>query len=193
MSDKILNIPELGEDGLLLARPGFNVIGTANTRDKGVNEMSSALKRRFNFETVRPVGDVKLEKQIILREAGAMARNAGVEMPPDEDAAELLAATFHELREGVSSLGHRIDKPAAVMSTAEAVSAYYQTMMGAYYYGTGTIDVRALTANLTGALGQEPGEDLERLRGYFSTVVRDKAEKLGGVWKAYYQARSALK
>ena len=50
MSDKILNIPELGEDGLLLARPGFNVIGTANTRDKGVNEMSSALKRRFNFE-----------------------------------------------------------------------------------------------------------------------------------------------
>ena len=155
--------------------------------------MSSALKRRFNFETVRPVGDVKLEKQIILREAGAMARNAGVEMPPDEDAAELLAATFHELREGVSSLGHRIDKPAAVMSTAEAVSVYYQTMMGAYYYGTGTIDVRALTANLTGALGQEPGEDLERLRGYFSTVVRDKAEKLGGVWKAYYQARSALK
>ena len=90
-------------------------------------------------------------------------------------------------------MGHRIDKPAAVMSTAEAVSVYYQTMMGAYYYGTGTIDVRALTANLTGALGQEPGEDLERLRGYFSTVVRDKAEKLGGVWKAYYQARSALK
>lgn len=193
MSDKILNIPELGEDGLLLARPGFNVIGTANTRDKGVNEMSSALKRRFNFETVRPVGDVKLEKQIILREAGAMARNAGVEMPPDEDAAELLAATFHELREGVSSLGHRIDKPSAVMSTAEAVSVYYQTMMGAYYYGNGTIDIRALAANLTGALGQEPGEDLERLRGYFSTVVRDKAEKLGGVWKAYYQARSALK
>lgn len=193
MSDKVLSIPELGEEGLLFARPGFNVIGTANTRDKGVNEMSSALKRRFNFETVRPVGDVKLEKEIILREASAMARSAGVDMEPDAGAAELLAATFHELREGVSSLGHRVDKPVSVMSTAEAVSVYYQTMMGAYYYGGGRMDIRDLTANLTGALGQEPGEDLEKLRGYFSVVVRDKAEKLGGVWKAYYQARSALK
>ena len=65
LSDKVLNIPELGDEGLLFARPGFNVIGTANTRDKGVNEMSSALKRRFNFETVQPVRDVALEKQII--------------------------------------------------------------------------------------------------------------------------------
>ena len=58
MSDKILNVPELGDSGFLFARPGFNVIGTANTRDKGVNEMSSALKRRFNFETVMPVREV---------------------------------------------------------------------------------------------------------------------------------------
>lgn len=193
MSDKVLNVPELGEEGLLFARPGFNVIGTANTRDKGVNEMSSALKRRFNFETVRPVGDVKLEKEIIIREAVVMAKNAGVEMNPDEGAAELLAATFHELREGVSSLGHRIDRPSAVISTAEAVSIYYQTMMGAYYYGDGRMDLRELTANLTGALGQEPGEDMEKLRGYFSTVIRDKAERLGGLWRDYYQARSALK
>ena len=90
-------------------------------------------------------------------------------------------------------MGHRIEKPSAVMSTAEAVSVYYQTMMGAYYYGEGTISIRSLAANLTGALGQEPGEDLEKVRGYFSTVVRDKAEKEGGLWKEYYQARTALK
>ena len=60
LSDKVLNVPELGEEGLLFARAGFNVIGTANTRDKGVNEMSSALKRRFNFETVMPVKDLAL-------------------------------------------------------------------------------------------------------------------------------------
>ena len=47
LSDKVLNVPELGEEGLLFAKAGFNVIGTANTRDKGVNEMSSALKRRL--------------------------------------------------------------------------------------------------------------------------------------------------
>lgn len=193
MSDKVLSVPELGEEGFLFAKPGFNVIGTANTRDRGVNEMSSALKRRFNFETVKPVKDVRLEKEIILREASAMAKNAGVDMPPDTGAAELLASTFHELREGVSSMGHRIEKPNAVMSTAEAVSVYYQTMMGAYYYGNGKISVRTLAANLTGALGQELGEDLEKVRGYFSTVVRDKAEKEGGLWKEYYQARTALK
>lgn len=66
LSDKLLNIPELGDEGFLFAAPGFNVIGTANTRDKGVNEMSSALKRRFNFETVQPVREVSMEKQIIL-------------------------------------------------------------------------------------------------------------------------------
>ena len=67
LSDKVMNIPELGDEGILFARPGFNVIGTANTRDKGVNEMSSALKRRFSFETVQPVGDVAMEKQISTR------------------------------------------------------------------------------------------------------------------------------
>ena len=121
LSDKVLNVPELGEEGLLFARAGFNVIGTANTRDKGVNEMSSALKRRFNFETVQPVKDVALEKQIILGEVKSLARESQVDMEADEEVAELLASTYHELREGVSSLGHRIDRPAAVMSTAEAV------------------------------------------------------------------------
>lgn len=62
LSDKVMNIPELGDQGLLFARPGFNVIGTANTRDKGVNEMSSALKRRFSFETVPASGRCGLGK-----------------------------------------------------------------------------------------------------------------------------------
>ena len=135
MSDKILNVPELGDSGFLFARPGFNVIGTANTRDKGVNEMSSALKRRFNFETVMPVREVAVEKQIIINEVNQLARESHVHMEADEDVAQLLASTYHELREGISSYGHRIDKPSAVMSTAEAVSVYYQTMISGYYYG----------------------------------------------------------
>src|SRR5271157_871756 len=48
LSEKVMIVPELdGPDWVLHARPGFNVIGTANTRDRGVHEMSSALKRRF--------------------------------------------------------------------------------------------------------------------------------------------------
>ncbi len=193
LSDKVLNIPELGDDGLLFAKPGFNVIGTANTRDKGVNEMSSALKRRFNFETVQPVRDVALEKQIILNEVGALAAAAGITQPLDEEAAQLLATTYHELREGISASGQRLEKPSAVMSTAEAISVYFQTMMTGWYYEDGHMDEECLVENLVGAVAKESEEDMDKLAAYFSTVVRDKAQQEGGAWERYYQARGRLK
>lgn len=193
LSDKVLNVPELGDEGILFARPGFNVIGTANTRDKGVNEMSSALKRRFNFETVMPVREVALEKQIILNEVNQLALENHVEMEADEDVAELLASTYHELREGISSMGHRIDSPSAVMSTAEAVSVYYQTMISGYYYGNGQMDVDSLVQNLVGALSKENKEDLTKVKEYFNTVIKDKSNKEGGLWKQYYEARKWLR
>ena len=192
LSDKVLNVPELGDEGLLFARAGFNVIGTANTRDKGVNEMSSALKRRFNFETVMPVRDVAMEKEIIVNEVSELALANQIDMPVDEDVAEILASTYHELREGMSSLGHRIDRPAAVMSTAEAVSVYYQTMMNAYYYGDSQMDMSCLVQNLVGAVQKENADDLEKLRSYFQTVVRDKGAKEGSLWNQYYEARKHL-
>ncbi len=192
LSDKVLNVPELGDGGLLFAKQGFNVIGTANTRDKGVNEMSSALKRRFNFETVLPVREVALEKQIILQEVEKLTKENQIEMSVDEAAAEVLASTYHELREGVSSMGHQIDRPSAVMSTAEAVSVYYQTMMSAYYYGDSRISMDAMVQNLVGAVAKENGDDLPKVRSYFQTVIRDKSAKEGGIWNAYYEAKKYL-
>ncbi len=192
MSDQILNIPELGEEGLILARPGFNIIGTANTRDKGVNEMSGALKRRFNFETVAPVRDVKLETQIILREANDLARAGHIDCPVDKDVAELLAITYHELREGTTAEGTLIDKPAAVMSTAEAVSVYFQTLCHAWYYGNGRMELPVLTENLLGAVCKENQDDLEKLRSYFNTAVKQKSTREGGIWTDYYKTSSLL-
>lgn len=193
LSDKVLNVPELGDEGFLFAKPGFNVIGTANTRDKGVNEMSSALKRRFNFETVMPVREVSMEKRIILNEVSKLAEESHIDMETDEDVADLLASTYHELREGVSSLGHRIDRPSAVMSTAEAVSVYYQTMITGYYYGEERMSVDCLVQNLVGAVSKENKDDLEKVKGYFNTVIKDKSSKEGGLWKEYYEARKWLK
>ncbi len=193
MSDQILNIPELGEDGLVFARPGFNIIGTANTRDKGVNEMSGALKRRFNFETVEPVRDVRLEKAIIIREAENLAASGHIDMPIDTDAAELLAVTYHELREGMTAEGTMVEKPSAVMSTAEAVSVFYQTISHSWYYGDGTTDIGILTENLLGAVCKENQNDLEKLKGYFRTAVKEKSAKVGGIWKAYFEAAKYLK
>ena len=193
MSDQILNIPELGDEGLVFARPGFNIIGTANTRDKGVNEMSGALKRRFNFETVAPVGDVRLEREIILREAADLARAGHIDCPVDEDVAELLAVTYHELREGITDTGKLIEKPAAVMSTAEAVSVYFQTLCHAWYYGDGTMELPVLTENLRGAVCKESTDDLARLRSYFQTAVKDKSTREGGIWKEYLKTASVLR
>lgn len=193
LSDKILNIPELGDEGLLLAGRGFNVIATANTRDRGVNEMSSALKRRFNFETVFPIGDVSLETKIIQGEVEKLVNASNVDMEVDRDAAEILAATFHELREGVSAEGYRIDKPSAVMSTAEAVSVYYQTMMSSYYYGDSKIDMDSMVQNLLGSVLKESREDIDKLRSYFNVIVKAKSIREGGAWKAYYDARKWIK
>lgn len=193
LSDKVLNIPEFGEEGLLCASPGFNVIATANTRDRGVNEMSSALKRRFNFETVFPISDVSLEAKIIEGEVEKLIRNSNIDMEVDRDAAEILATTFHELREGISSEGSRIDKPSAVMSTAEAVSVYYQTLMSSFYYGDSKIDMSTMVQNILGSVLKESREDVDKLRSYFNIVVKGKSVKMGGNWKDFYEAKKWIK
>lgn len=193
LSDKVLNIPELGNDGLLFGKPGFNIIGTANTRDKGVNEMSSALKRRFNFETIFPINDVTLESKIIINEVEKLREENGIEMEVDHDVANILATTFHELREGISSNGIRIDKPSSVMSTAEAVSVYYQTMMSAYYYGDPKISIESMVQNILGAALKESRDDLEKIRNYFNVIVKSKAVEGGELWEKYYEARKWIK
>ena len=123
LSERVLAIPELGEAaGMVYARAGFNVIATANTRDKGVNEMSSALKRRFNFETVFPIPDLDTELALVEQEAGALLRSSGVEVAQDRDVLEVLVGAFRDLRSGRNVDGSAADRLSAVMSTAEAVS-----------------------------------------------------------------------
>ena len=193
LSDKVLNIPELNENNLLFAKPGFNIIATANTRDKGVNEMSSALKRRFNFETVMPIKNITLEKEIIMSEVNSLAEENKVDMKADEDVALLLATIYHELRNGVSSKGVKISSPSNVMSTAEAVSVYYQTMMSAYYFDDRSMNISSLMENISNAVTKETKDDLSVLKNYFNTVIKDKANGEGGLWKELYQKKNFLK
>jgi len=140
MSDKVMSVPELGEVGFLFAKPGFNIIGTANTCDRGVNEMSSALKRRFNFETVFPINNATLECKIIEEQCTALLGGDAKKLI-DKDIIGLIATTFHELRVGQSIEGTKIDPPAVVMSTAEAVSVYYQTALTGLYYENSHLSV----------------------------------------------------
>lgn len=193
MSDRVMNVPELGEQGLLFAAEGFNIIATANTRDKGINEMSSALKRRFNFETVEPVKSVALESRIITDQCRGLLDRAGIAMEVQPDVVDVLATTFHELRTGASYEKAKLQKLSGVMSTAEAVSVYYQSALDAYYYGDGSVRMRSLAENLLGAVVKENKDDLPKLRDYFNGVVRLRAERVGGRWNEYYESRTALK
>lgn len=111
----------------------------------------------------------------------------------DRDAVEILATTFHELREGITAEGTRIEKPATVLSTAEAVSVYFQAALSSYYYSNGAVTMEGLLQNITGATVKENRDDLERLRSYFNTIVKSRSVREGGLWKDYYDARSWLK
>lgn len=187
LSDKVMSIPEL-DGGVLFAKPGFNVIATANIRDKGVNEMSGALKRRFNFETIKPIQNVKMEAKIIESQAKNLLLHSGIDTEIQTDVVELLATTFMELRTGMSREGYKLDTPQASMSTAEAVSVYVQSAMTSYYYEGKSIALDRLVQNMLGTIAKENDKDLSILKSYFSKIVKARSAE-EEIWKNYYEAR----
>ncbi len=189
MSDRVLHIPELEGEGTRFAKVGFNVIATANTRDRGVNEMSAALKRRFNFETVHPIPDLRREMELVQRETDAWLARAQIPLSLHPDLTELLVTTFHELRNGRTASGKSLEPLTSVMSTAEAVTVGYAAGMHAYYYEGGEIRPAHLVQSLLGSALKDEPEDVKRLRHYFNHVVKSRRS---GAWKDYYAARSQL-
>ena len=193
LSDKVLLVPELdGEARVVLARPGFNVIATANLRDRGVHEMSSALKRRFNFETVQPIGDLALEVKLVMEQTERLLAEAGAPITMDRDIVELLVTTFHELREGTTSDGKKLERPSTSLSTAEAVSVGFAAGLDAYYYGERRLTGDRVVRHLSGAVIKDNADDLKRLRHYFDTVVQQRGREYGEPWQGYYHARKWL-
>ena len=194
LSDKTLMISELGEaDGLILARPGFNVIATANTRDRGVHEMSSALKRRFNFETVHPIRELNLEVKLVTEEAEkllAESEAGDVELTPD--VIEILVTAFHDLREGITAEGIPVEKPGSVMSTAEAVSVALAAGLDARYYGDGKLAAESVARHIAGGFLNDDPEDAKKLRLYMDTIVKKRAQSKGGAWKEFSKAVGKL-
>lgn len=177
LSDKILSIPELSSQPYLLAKRGFNVIATANTRDQGVNEMSAALKRRFNFETVHPLHSIKQEMKVIINECSKLCGELAPQLIK-EDVVELLATVFSDLRSGHSVEGGKFDRPSSVMSTAEAVQVYYQTAMDAHYYHKDELNMATMVQNITSAVIKDKKEDLKLFKNYVKVVSRNRTSPL---------------
>lgn len=189
LSDKQLMVPELGDGYRLAASPGFNVIATANLRDRGVHEMSAALKRRFNFETVRPLTDRAFEAELIAR---ALDTELGKDRPRMSPAVlEILVTTFADLRTGVTASGTPVKRPEAIMSTAEAVNVGVAASMSATYFGDGAVTAADIARQLVGVALKGQEEDAERMRFYLETVVRERA-CTSREWESFLSAAGEL-
>jgi MoxR-like ATPase len=193
LSDKILHISELDEEnGTVLAKKGFNLIATSNLRDRGVHEMSSALKRRLNFETVYPLDDKEQEKQLVIKETRHLLENAKAQVNLSEEVIELLVTTFQDLRAGKTEEGATVEKPSTVMSTAEAVSVAFSAGLHATYFNEGKLEESHIVRQLVGTVLKGEKEDARKLRHYFDIVVKGRARR-NSSWKSYYKAREQLK
>jgi MoxR-like ATPase len=192
LSDKVLHIPELkGEDTMLFAKPGFNVIATANTRDRGVHEMSAALKRRFNFETVHPIAEKAFELELVLKQAAELLHHAGASATVERDVIDVLVTTFIDLRHGRTEEGTVVEKPSTAMSTAEAVAVAFAAGLDACYFGDGRLRGDHLAKQIVGTVLKDSAEDAKKVRQYFEVVVKNRAKR-GEHWKAFYEARGIL-
>ena len=191
LSEKQLMVPELGSDARVWARPGFNVIATANLRDRGVNEMSAALKRRFNFETVRPIQDRAFEAELVSKQLDEALGDARTSVTVDRDVIDLLVTAFRDLRSGTTDDGTAIKKPETVMSTAEAVNVAVAASLEARYFGDGRLTPTEVAHQMVGVATKDNEEDTARLRFYFDTVVRERARR-DHAWKVFQSAAAKI-
>jgi MoxR-like ATPase len=182
LSEKTLPVPELNTE--VQARKGFNVIATANNRDKGVNELSSALTRRFNT-VVLPVPETMDEEvEIVERRVASLGR--ALELPAERPAMEEIrrvVTVFRELRGGVTEDGRtKLKTPTGTLSTAEAISVLTGGLASAAFYGDGTLKAGDVAAGLTGAIVKDPVQDRVAWLEYLQTVVRERKG-----WKDLYR------
>src|SRR5688572_11234210 len=183
LSEKSLPIPELNTE--VQAIKGFNVIATANNRDKGVNELSSALKRRFNT-VILPVPD-SMDEEIDIVKRRVESFEKIMELPAEPPAvAEIkrIVTIFRELRSGVTQDGKtKIKVPSGTLSTAEAISVVNSGMAMAAYFGDGSLKAADLAAGIIGAVVKDPVQDKIVWLEYLETVVKPRDE-----WKDIYRA-----
>jgi len=193
LSDKCIQVPELpGEDAVRFAEKGFNIIATANLRDRGVHEMSSALKRRFNFETVAPLADKGMELRLVKEQTEALLRESGVNIECPTAVLELLVTTFNDLRHGRTEEGTVVEKPSTVMSTAEAVAVSHSAALDAAYFGNGRMESGHVARQILGTVLKDNPDDLKKLQHYFDVVVKARG-KGSKTWQQFYEAKKWLR
>ena len=183
LSEKTLPVPELNYE--VQAVKGFNVIATANNRDKGVNELSSALKRRFNTVILPVPESIDEEIDIVKRRVESFEKV--MELPAEKPALQeirRIVTIFRELRNGVTMDGKtKLKVPTGSLSTAEAISVVNSGLAMAAYFGDGQLKANDLAAGIIGAVVKDPVQDRIVWQEYLETVVKPRDE-----WKDVYRA-----
>jgi MoxR-like ATPase len=183
LSEKILPVPELNME--VQARKGFNVIATANDRDKGVNDLSSALKRRFNTVVLPLPATMEEEVKIVKTRVDKIGISLALpaELAPIQEI-QRLVTIFRELRSGKTTDGRtKLKIPTATLSTAEAISVINSGQALAAHFGDGTLRAADLAAGITGAIVKDPSQDGVAWQEYLETVVKER-----NGWKDLYRA-----
>jgi MoxR-like ATPase len=186
LSEKRLSVPELLTE--VPAQKGFSVIATANTRDRGVNDMSAALKRRFNIVVLPTPGTLETEMDIVRRRVRELAVNLELRAEiPAEEAIEKVVTIFRELRTGQTLDGkNKVKTPSGVLSTAEAISVLANSMALAGSFGTGEVTAHDLAAGLQGSVVKDEEKDRVVWQEYLSNVLK----KRGADWRPLFTACS---
>jgi MoxR-like ATPase len=183
LSEKTLPVPELNTE--VQAQQGFNVIATANDRDKGVNDLSAALRRRFNTVVLPTPNSAADEVSIVEQRVGSLSKTLGVpgELAGVEEIMRVVTI-FRELRDGLTEDGRtKVKSPSGTLSTAEAISVVTSGMILAGHFGDGTIGAEDLAAGITGAVVKDPVHDRVIWQEYLETVVRERSG-----WSDIYRA-----
>ena len=183
LSEKTLPVPELGME--VQARPGFNLIATANDRDRGVNDLSSALRRRFNTVVLPLPSSAEEELGIVTKRVAELGRS--LDLPEATDAiAEIrrVVTVFRELRQGHTEDNKTsLKTPSATLSAAEAISVVTNGLALAAHFGDGVLRAEDVAAGIVGAVVKDPVADQVIWQEYLQTVVRERAD-----WKDLYRA-----
>lgn len=183
LSEKMMPVPELNSS--VYAARGFNIIATANNRDKGVNELSSALKRRFNVVVLPLPDNAREEVAIVVKRVGEMAHSLDLPAPKNvADEVARVVAIFRELRSGSTEDGKvALKTPSGGLSTAEAIAVMVGGISQAIFFNDGRLNADTLASNMIGAVVKDPVQDRIVLGEYLETVLKKRSG-----FEAYYAA-----
>jgi len=185
LSDKAVAVPELPGDNMVWARPGFNVIATANSRDQGVNELSAALKRRFNYVHIPLVADAATEVAIVRERSEQLLRRYRIPTRMSKGVLELLTTAFREIRSGESKDGVKLNKPSTTLSTAEAIAVAVDATLHARYFGNGEVAAAGVARHMIGSVIKASEDDRAALKEYVSLVAKRRAAK-SALWREFH-------